>query len=107
MSRSARCEWTGRVGGRSKAKFNRSHRTDFRRQKVGHHAWSSGGCNTGKDSCRMKRRDLERRLRIAGCFLKREGGNHSIWMNPKNGRNYRSGPKEPLAKKILKRLDAD
>jgi hypothetical protein len=33
----------------------------------------------------MKRRDLERRLRIAGCFLKREGGNHSIWMNPKNG----------------------
>ena len=33
----------------------------------------------------MKRRDLEQRLRIAGCFLKREGGNHSIWMNPKNG----------------------
>ena len=32
----------------------------------------------------MKRRDLERRLRVAGCFLKREGGSHSIWMNPKN-----------------------
>ena len=59
----------------------------------------------------MKRRDLEQRLRIAGCFLKREGGNHSIWMNPRNG-IIEAVPrhneiKEPLAKKILKRLDAD
>ena len=28
----------------------------------------------------MKRRDLERRLRIAGCYLKREGSAHSLWM---------------------------
>ena len=59
----------------------------------------------------MKRRDLERRLRIAGCFLKREGGSHSIWINPKNGvtetvpRHVEI--KEPLARKILKRLDAE
>ena len=33
----------------------------------------------------MKRRDLERRLRIAGCYLKREGAAHSLWINPKNG----------------------
>ena len=33
----------------------------------------------------MKRSDLERRLRIAGCYLKRQGRNHSIWINPKNG----------------------
>ncbi|MBM4053805.1 MAG: type II toxin-antitoxin system HicA family toxin [Planctomycetes bacterium] len=33
----------------------------------------------------MKRRDLERRLRIAGCYLKREGKSHSLWINPKNG----------------------
>ncbi|MDR4521489.1 MAG: type II toxin-antitoxin system HicA family toxin [Nitrosomonas sp.] len=33
----------------------------------------------------MKRSDLERRLRIAGCYLKRQGGSHSIWINPKNG----------------------
>ena len=51
------------------------------------------------------------RLRIADCFIKREGGNHSIWMNPKNG-IIEAVPrhneiKEPLAKKILKRLDAD
>ena len=54
----------------------------------------------------MKRRDLERRLRIAGCFLKREGGNHSIWMNPKNG-IMEAVPrhneiKEPLAKNDTK-----
>ena len=58
----------------------------------------------------MKRRDLERRLRIAGCILKREGGSHSIWMNPKNGTTEavprHNEIKEPLAGKIIKRLDA-
>lgn len=58
----------------------------------------------------MKRRDLEKRLRIAGCFLKREGANHSIWINPKNGVTEAvprlNEIKEPLAKKILKRLEA-
>jgi len=33
----------------------------------------------------MKRRDLERRLRMAGCLLKREGASHSIWINPATG----------------------
>ncbi len=59
----------------------------------------------------MKRRDLERRLRIAGCYLKREGGSHSLWVNPKNG-IIEAIPrhkeiKEPLAKKILKNLNAE
>ncbi|MBF0201603.1 MAG: type II toxin-antitoxin system HicA family toxin [Desulfamplus sp.] len=59
----------------------------------------------------MKRRDLERRLRIAGCYLKREGSSHSLWINPKDGITE-SVPrhteiKEPLAKKILKNLRAD
>lgn len=58
----------------------------------------------------MKRRDLERRLRIAGCYLKREGASHSLWMNPNNG-VVEAVPrhaeiKEPLAKKILKNLNA-
>ena len=58
----------------------------------------------------MRRRDLERKLRIAGCYLKREGRSHSLWINPKNGaveaipRHNES--KEPLARKILKNLDA-
>ena len=33
----------------------------------------------------MKRRDLEKRLRVAGCILKREGGSHSLWTNPRTG----------------------
>jgi len=56
----------------------------------------------------MKRRDLEQKLRIAGCYLKREGGSHSLWINPKNG-VVEAVPrhkeiKEPLAKKIIKNL---
>lgn len=59
----------------------------------------------------MKRRDLERKLRIAGCYLKREGASHSLWINPKNGL-IEAVPrhieiKEPLAKKILKNLNAE
>ena len=34
----------------------------------------------------MKRLDLERHLREHGCALAREGGNHSIWKNPANGK---------------------
>jgi mRNA interferase HicA len=59
----------------------------------------------------MKRIDLERHLRIAGCFLKREGASHSLWINPKNGITEavprHNEIKEPLARKILKRLDAE
>jgi len=59
----------------------------------------------------MKRREIERRLRIAGCYLKREGGSHSLWINPKNGAieavPRHNEIKEPLAKKILKNLSAE
>lgn len=59
----------------------------------------------------MKRRDLERKLRMAGCYLKRQGSSHSLWINPRNG-VIEAVPrhneiKEPLAKKILKNLDAE
>ena len=52
----------------------------------------------------MKRRDLERKLRMAGCYLKREGASHSLWINPNNG-VVEAVPrhkeiKEPLARKI-------
>ena len=59
----------------------------------------------------MKRRDLEKKLRIAGCYLKREGSSHSLWINPKNGKieaiPRHKEIKEPLARKILKSLDAE
>jgi len=48
---------------------------------------------------------------MAGCYLKREGGSHSLWFNPKNGAMEtiprHNEVKEPLAKRILKNLDAD
>jgi mRNA interferase HicA len=59
----------------------------------------------------MKRRDLEKKLRIAGCYLKREGGSHSIWINPRTGITEtvprHTEVKENLAKKILKSLGAE
>ncbi len=59
----------------------------------------------------MKRRDLEKKLRVAGCYLKREGSSHSLWINPNNGvieaiPRHRE-IKEPLARKILKNMNAE
>lgn len=34
----------------------------------------------------MKRREFIRELIDAGCFLKRHGSNHDVYMNPKNGK---------------------
>jgi hypothetical protein len=58
----------------------------------------------------MKRKLLEKKLRLAGCYLKQEGASHSLWINPKNG-HVEAVPrladiKEPLAIKILKNLNA-
>lgn len=56
----------------------------------------------------MKRKELEKRLRMIGCYLKREGASHSLWINPKTGiteaipRHVEI--KEPLAKQILRNL---
>ncbi|MGK7887047.1 MAG: type II toxin-antitoxin system HicA family toxin [Crocosphaera sp.] len=59
----------------------------------------------------MKRKLLEKKLRKAGCYLKREGASHSLWINPKTGITEavprHTEIKEFLAKKILKKLDAE
>ena len=34
----------------------------------------------------MKRRDLVQHIERSGCYLDREGANHSIYRNPANGR---------------------
>jgi mRNA interferase HicA len=57
----------------------------------------------------MKLNDLERHLRANGCVKKRDGGNHTIWDNPSNGKiapvpRHRE-IKEGLVKKICKELD--
>jgi len=33
----------------------------------------------------MKRSALLKHLRQHGCYLKREGGSHSLWTNPRTG----------------------
>lgn len=59
----------------------------------------------------MKRADLEKKLRIGGCYLKRQGRSHSLWINPNTGAieaiPLHKEIKEPLARKILKGLDAE
>jgi len=59
----------------------------------------------------VKKQDLEKRLRSVGCYLKREGSAYSLWINPKTGEQEtvpgHNEIKEPLAKKILKNMDAD
>jgi hypothetical protein len=35
----------------------------------------------------MTLRDLEKHLRKANCVTKREGGGHSIWVNPANDKS--------------------
>lgn len=59
----------------------------------------------------MKRRELERKLRHAGCYLKREDSSHALWINPRTG-IIEAVPrhteiKEPLARKILKSLGGE
>ncbi|MGK7892452.1 MAG: type II toxin-antitoxin system HicA family toxin [Xenococcus sp. (in: cyanobacteria)] len=58
----------------------------------------------------MKRKELEKKLRRAGCYLKRERASHSLWINPQTGvteavPRHRE-IKEFLAHKILKNLNA-
>lgn len=59
----------------------------------------------------MKRKELEKKLRQAGCYLKREGAAHSLWINPKTGVveavPRHTDIKEFLAQKILKNLNAE
>ena len=56
----------------------------------------------------MKRNSLLRLLRKHGCYLKREGREHSLWINPKTGA-VEAVPRHTevsnqLAKKICRNL---
>ena len=57
----------------------------------------------------MKRRELLRALRRAGCVLLRSGGNHDIYLNPKTGKKQpvprHSEIDEHLARHILRYLE--
>jgi len=56
----------------------------------------------------MKKLDFEKHLKINGCKLLREGGNHAVWINPLNG-NQSTVPRHKeidnrLCKSICKQL---
>jgi len=59
----------------------------------------------------MKRKELEKKLRQAGCYIKREGAAHTLWINPQTGIietvPRHTEVKELLARKILKNLNAN
>ena len=59
----------------------------------------------------MKRVDLEKALKRAGCELLRHGGSHDVWINPATGvRDYVPRHREVdenRARKILRQLTAD
>ncbi len=54
----------------------------------------------------MKRRDLVRHLDKNGCYLDREGANHSIHRNPENGR-YAAVPRHREIKETTARTICD
>jgi len=56
----------------------------------------------------MKRQTLIKHLRRNGCYLKREGASHSLWVNPRTG-HIEAIPRHTevpnlLAKKICRNL---
>jgi len=59
----------------------------------------------------LKRNDFVRKLVDVGCYLKRHGANHDIYVNPRSGRKApvprHSEIKESLCKLIKKQLDIE
>lgn len=59
----------------------------------------------------MKRKALEKHLRAHGCRLDHEGGKHTVWLNPANGKTTTvprgSEVKKYTAKSIFKDLEVE
>ena len=52
----------------------------------------------------MKRESLLKHLRKNGCYLKREGGAHSLWCNPKTGQVEAVPRHTEIANKLAKKI---
>jgi mRNA interferase HicA len=52
----------------------------------------------------MKRSSLLRHLRQHGCYLKREGREHSLWCNPKTGAVEAVPRHTEIAKLLAKKI---
>ncbi len=55
----------------------------------------------------MTKSELERHLRKYGCTLAREGGRHSIWVNPANGASAAVPRHRELKKNTARRICQD
>ena len=59
----------------------------------------------------MKRKEFVRELVKAGCYLKRHGANHDIYINPRNGKKTpvprHTEIRDTLCKLIKKQLGID
>ena len=52
----------------------------------------------------MKRGDLLRHLRHHGCFLKREGASHSLWLSPTNGKGEAIPRHTEISNKLARKI---
>jgi len=52
----------------------------------------------------MKRSSLLRHLRKHGCYLKREGREHSLWCNPKTGEVEAVPRHTEISNKLAKKI---
>jgi len=52
----------------------------------------------------MRREELLRHLRKHGCYLKREGAEHSLWCNPQTGRSEAVPRHTEIANLLARRI---
>ncbi|OQX81041.1 MAG: addiction module toxin, HicA family [Bacteroidetes bacterium 4484_249] len=52
----------------------------------------------------MKRNGLEKHLRRSGCYLKREGGSHSLWCNPQTGHSEAVPRHTEIPNRLVKKI---
>lgn len=52
----------------------------------------------------MKRGTLLKHLRKNGCYLKREGTNHSLWINPNTGKAEAVPRHSEIPNKLIRKI---
>ncbi|MDO5509539.1 MAG: type II toxin-antitoxin system HicA family toxin [Weeksellaceae bacterium] len=57
----------------------------------------------------MKYSELHRKLKKAGCYIKREGKRHPIWYSPITGKEFPTGrhPNQEVSTGVLKQISKD
>ncbi len=90
VARDSWCERSRAHGGRVPRESSCGHPVDSRRSSGRRIARGAARGPSRYSHHSVKRESLLRHLRLHGCYLKREGGAHSLWCNPKTGHTRRS-----------------